>query len=461
MIPMKPLTLRFSRLACIVIIAAFLYQCKKDFFPQKYHDIYGNWTIRNISGGLFPTSIKPTFDILTIDHNMRFATYRNDTLISKGNIVIVSETADYLKIDFVSKNNPIGSPGGDQIVRVSHDTLILSDDCADCFSSFFVRSEVYLNENYTQSDKRLDFIDLTYYPIGMNKSFTSIFFQNEALGFISCSDGSILKTSNGGKNWKIMQTNNTLPLYGISFVSNDIGFAVGGTSYCGGTGCIVPGYIMLKTIDGGETWEKVSLPYKQADLKTIKFYGSSFGIALGTGARLITRNGGQTWENITWENMTAVYHIFFLNDNVAFLSGIMGQLFKTTDRGETWQNLSLKNNSEINNVMFINEQIGFISQYNSLMKSIDGGLTWSRIEYAPIGIYAMYFTSETNAVVFGARSFASSKWDVWDSLINVLIDGKWYGDERIGPHSDLFFLNPKLVYTITNESELLIIRLTN
>jgi photosystem II stability/assembly factor-like uncharacterized protein len=457
---MKNLFSKIILTAIFIIIASFLYQCKKDIFPHEYNAIYGNWTIRSISGGFSGGSINPKFDILTIDHRMRFSLYRNDTLISNGTIEITNQTSNYLMIDFISNDNILGSIGGGKIVRLSQDTLTLSDNCADCYSYYFVRSEVYTNDNYIQLNKRLEFLEVTNYPIGINKYFTSVFFQNENLGFISCSDGSILKTVNGGKDWKIVTANNTLPLYGISFISENIGFAVGGQSYCGGTGCKVPGYIMLRTTNGGETWDKVDLPYKQADLQTIKFYDSNFGIAIGVGARLKTKDGGQTWTSFTSEKMTAVYNIFLLNNNVAFLSGLKGQLFKTTDGGETWQDIGLKTDYYIEDVMFINEQIGYISQYNCLLKTTDGGLTWNRMGYAPLGVRTMYFTSETFGVAFGSRTYSSSKWDVWDSYINVLIDGKWFGDERVSSHCVPFYLNPKLYYTITYDNKISIIKLT-
>ncbi|MCX6328068.1 MAG: hypothetical protein NTZ85_00950 [Bacteroidia bacterium] len=458
---MKSLTFKIFTSVFLIIMITFLYQCEKDNFLHEYRDIYGNWTIRNISGGFTGGSIEPNFDILTISHRMRYYIYRNDTLLSNGSIEIINETSDYLEIDFVSDDNFSGFIKGSKIVRLSNDTLVLSDNCADCYSAYFVRSETYSNENYIQPRKRLDFLEVSNYPIGFNKYCTSVYFQTELLGFITCFDGSILKTSDGGKTWKLVETTNTLPLYAISFINDVIGFAVGGQSNCGGTGCIVPGYLMLKTTDGGETWETVPLPYKMADLSSIRFYHSNFGIAIGTGAKLKTSNGGQTWSSFASDNMTAVYNIFLLNDNVAFLSGLKGQLFKTTDAGETWKYIGLKTDYYIQGVMFINEQVGYISLYNSLMKTTDGGLTWKRMEYAPVGVRTMYFSSETNGVAFGSRTYASSEWDVWDSYFNIMIDGKWYGDERVTSHCTPFCLSPKIYYTITYDNKVSIIKLTN
>jgi photosystem II stability/assembly factor-like uncharacterized protein len=457
---MKNPTFLIKILAYSFSVMFLFHQCERNTFPNGYHDIYGNWTIRSISGGFTGGGIKPRFDILSIQHGMSFSIYRNDTLLSKGTIEILRETDDYLEADFNSKDNYI-CMFGTKTIRLSNDTLILSDNCADCYSAFFVRSEVYSNTNYIQSNKMLPFVDVSNYPIRFEKYCNSVYFQSEALGFITCSDGSILRSTDGGKNWQQVENKNKLPLYGIAFINERIGFAVGGQSYCGGTGCKVPGYLMLKTSDGGETWDSVPLPYKQADLKSIKFYSSNFGITVGTGAGLLTKDGGQTWNDITDENIKGVFNFFLLNQDVAYLTGLKGQLFKTSNGGATWQNLSFESPYYIQSVMFLNEQVGFISLYNSLLKTTDGGLSWKRMDYAPVSATTINFSDETNGIVFGSRTYASNKWDVWDSFFNIMINGKWYGDARITSHSDPYCLNAKTYYTITWDNKVSVIKLTN
>lgn len=457
---MKNSTSFIKKLGYSLVVMVLFYQCERDIFPHEYRDIYGNWTIRSISGGLSGGGIEPKFDILTISHGMSFYVYRNDTLLSKGTIEIIREADDYLEADFDSKDNYLGVFGSKNI-RLSNDTLILSDNCSDCYSSIFVRSEIYSNANYIQSTKTLDFIEVTNYPIGFEKNFTSVYFQSEKLGFLTCYDGSILKSNDGGKSWRQVETKNILPLYGISFLSENVGFAVGGQSYCGGTGCKVPGYLMLKTSDGGETWYSIPLPYKQADLRTIKFYSPTFGITIGTGARLFTRDEGKTWTTFTSDEMKVCNHLYLLSENVAYISGSKGQLFKTSNGGATWKNLSYNYPYYMQSLMFINEQVGFISFYNSLLKTTDGGITWSKMDYSPISASTINFSSETNGIVFGSRTYASNKWDVWDSYFNIMINGKWYGDSRVTAHSDPFCLNAKTYYTITGDNNISVIKLTN
>jgi hypothetical protein len=146
---------------------------------------------------------------------------------------------------------------------------------------------------------------------------------------------------------------------------------------------------------------------------------------------------------------------------VAYLSGSKNQLFKTSDGGTTWQNLNYNYPYYIQSVMFLNEQVGFISFYNALLKTTDGGLTWNKMDYTPLSARTIKFTSETNGVVFGSRTYASDKWDVWDSYFNIMINGKWYGDSRVTAHSEPFCLNAKTYYSITWDNKISIIKLIN
>jgi photosystem II stability/assembly factor-like uncharacterized protein len=403
---------------------------------------------------------KPDFDILTINRGMKYSLFRNDTLLSTGVIEIIDQTSDKLRVEFLPRNDR-DILTGYKNVSLGQDTLLLNDDCCDQFSYFFVRSEIFSSENFQQINKELDFVNVTNYPIGYNKNFTSVYFKNENLGFITCYDGSILKTSNGGENWILTITNNSLPLRDIAFINENVGYAVGGESSCGGSGCVVPGYVILKSVNGGESWDKVSLPHNNHEFSLIRFINENVGIAIGTGIYLKTVDGGLTWRNINIDNLMFVYELYFLNEDVGYISGIKGKFFKTTNGGETWQDMSLNTDYQLYTVMFLNEQVGFIGKFNNLIKTTDGGLTWNSIDYAPVGVQKMFFISENDGVVFGSKTYVSSKWDVWDSCFNILINGKWFGDQRVKSHSIPFCLNSSKYYTITAENEISIITTDN
>jgi photosystem II stability/assembly factor-like uncharacterized protein len=460
---MKNSFLKSTFITVWIVLAAFLSHCERDNYQINFNELYGDWTLRNVSGGWSGGSIAPTFDILSIDQRMRFAVYRNDTLLSRGRIEVVSQNEYDMTVDFKSVDNIFGEGifNTIKIVRLTHDTLSLSDNCSDCNSYFFVKSDVFEDIKYKQDSNTLDFLEVNNYPIGTDQYLNSVYFQSENLGFITSWQGSIFKTSDGGKNWKIVESSNKLPLNAIAFINENTGFAVGGLNSCGGTGCVVPGYLMLRTDDAGETWSKVNLPYKKAEFSSIQFTASGFGMATGHGVRLRTLDGGQTWSDISGDKFAINNYLDILNDRVIYLSARNGQLNKSTDGGETWSDIGFNSRYYIKAVHFTDENTGYISFWGSLMKTTDGGNTWNKMEDAPLGINTMNFTSESDAVVFGVRTYASSKWDVWDSYFNIMINGKWFGDVRVGSHVNPYCLDSKHFYTITNDNKVSVIKLNN
>ena len=114
-----------------------------------------------------------------------------------------------------------------------------------------------------------------------------IYFIDKAVGWIVGMDGVIIKTADGGKNWKKLFSATDKPLYTI-VVNGSKGFAVGGKG------------VFLESEDAGQTWKQ-----KSEELKT-KFwlrdiaFAEDIGLivgARGTVARSDT--SGRTWDLIS------------------------------------------------------------------------------------------------------------------------------------------------------------------
>lgn len=110
--------------------------------------------------------------------------------------------------------------------------------------------------------------------------------------------------------------------------------------------------------------------------------------------------------------------LVFLNDQIGYMAGNMGAILKSTDGGQTWAyqhgyykddlvfNDDALTNARLNTIEFVNEQVGFIGgggeyatksttsdelAFNNteavLLKTTDGGTTWSK-QYLP-GIHSI------------------------------------------------------------------------
>jgi hypothetical protein len=83
--------------------------------------------------------------------------------------------------------------------------------------------------------------------------------------------------------------------------------------------------------------------------------------------------------------------IFFVNPYIGFVVGYNGDIFKTIDAGKTWKQLNSGTSLHLHSVFFLNENVGFVSSQamggcldddcdkgSVLLKTTDGGETWTK-----------------------------------------------------------------------------------
>ena len=218
--------------------------------------------------------------------------------------------------------------------------------------------------------------------------------------------GVIIKTTDGGQRWTEKQIE--LPglqiptLNAISFVSPDVGWAVGTDSSLSG--------IVLKTTDAGTTWAAARIAHKE--IPTTVFFvdentgwiggatpapGEDEGVG-GPSAILATTDGGRTWET-QYNVPVSIHRIFFLDKVTGWASGSRGAMYHTTDGGRTWdtQKTELEMgdgpvdpNSEnakqfaMKSVYFTDRENGFAAagaaeaHAGRVITTSNGGVTWRR-----------------------------------------------------------------------------------
>jgi len=112
------------------------------------------------------------------------------------------------------------------------------------------------------------------------------------------------------------------------------------------------------------------------------------------------------WENVL-SNGLWISDIHFIDENIGFMCGEDGKVFKTEDSGLSWQqNSATGSGAWAYNIRFIDDMEGYISFYMAkLMRTLDGGNTWEWI---------------TPDVPAACRLFTL---DVWDSE-HLLIAGQ-------------------------------------
>lgn len=283
----------------------------------------------------------------------------------------------------------------------------------------------------------------------LKEIINTVYFVDEKNGF-AAGNGKILKTVNGGATWGKDSLIN-LPLRSIYFVNTNIGFVVGGESSCGGTGCAVPGSIVYKTIDAGENWKKLNIPYKWSELHSVFFINENIGFAIGLGLHIKTTDGGETWKQFDFEYPGLMDKVSFINTEIGFSAGQLGNIFKTTNQGENWKEVNNESDGHIYDFYFVNENVGFAGGQKEMIKTIDGGETWQIIEGSPTEIYFIQFSDESNGIAIGKGHYTGDDWGISTSAIFRTNNGgkTWVKEDNIEFGAIASFYDKKNGYSIT------------
>ncbi len=159
---------------------------------------------------------------------------------------------------------------------------------------------------------------------GITDTLTSIQFVSPTTGYAVGTNGVLLTTSNGGTTWTKQDSKTVRSLYGVFFLNETLGFAVGGSSEAS---------ILRRTRDGGKTWERLPAPTEMA-LRSVHFANANAGYAVGDkGTMLATRDGGDSWSVLDIGVGSNLNAVVFANPVRGWVVGDSGVIVRTTNGG--------------------------------------------------------------------------------------------------------------------------------
>jgi phosphodiesterase/alkaline phosphatase D-like protein len=126
-----------------------------------------------------------------------------------------------------------------------------------------------------------------------DRQFNGVAFINASTGYIiggiRDSVRTILKTTDGGQNWSIVEDTDGGGLNDITFIDGNLGYAVGDSA------------TVLKTSDGGQTWlpQTVTNTLNDQRIITVSFYGANLGIIGGNGGYVKIYTNSSTPQALT------------------------------------------------------------------------------------------------------------------------------------------------------------------
>lgn len=266
-----------------------------------------------------------------------------------------------------------------------------------------------------------------------------VFFISESVGWIVGFNGFIIKTTDGGNSW-FSQSNTAVTsrtLYGVYATDVNNVYIAGGTDalirstdggttwistpqlfstitdyrgvYFPSTGTGLKGFVVgsrnriIKTTNGGAAWTSVYDPGGTTNqLWAIDFTSDGqIGLACGGASTVLrTTNGGDTWTPVTgFASGITFYSIRFGSDNIAYVSGSSGYIYKSTDAGVTWNLSGYRfTGSRIRDISFADNLNGYVVGTGFAARSTDGGYTWSP--------QTVPFTGDINEVISTSPNFA-------------------------------------------------------
>jgi len=198
-------------------------------------------------------------------------------------------------------------------------------------------------------------------------------------------DGVIVKTTDGGNSWsQIWPVSGTIDgLQGIWFTSDLVGFACGWNNY------------FIKTTDGGATWTPITVGSDVWYYVDVEFWDTNNGIALAKmndpeadQAAFITSNGGTTWVPATSGLATAeVMGLSYATQNIVFVAGSGGHLFKSADGGHIWTTFATLP-AMLLGVDFANASFGVIGGEENIFATNNGGSSFTTYNTGYENFYA-------------------------------------------------------------------------
>lgn len=288
------------------------------------------------------------------------------------------------------------------------------------------------------------------------KSALSVINQDTIVA-IAFDGGRIHRSTNGGQNWVSYQTIFTQSWFlDVHFPTNAVGYA------CGGTAFGMHKEVIVKTTNGGQTWDSLtSNGFGRYNFTKIRFMNADTGfVAREGGDMLMTKDGGSnftiiptagsitymaikpdqelvvalkksvnpnvyaysiakstdlgnSWNTVYSDTMSGVNGfdhkeinaIFFVNNNLGYAVGGNGLFMKTDDGGATWTSTAINPYSNLTGLHFINPDSGYINNAGGIYRTEDGGASWTVQKISPLSIiYEIQFANDTIGYALGDQS---------------------------------------------------------
>lgn len=339
---------------------------------------------------------------------------------------------------------------------------------------------------HTPCETVIDNWEIKVLPLPEIQRQNDFFFTSDETGYTVGDAGTILKTTNGGEDWKFVERYYDLTtssivkdaltkarLTKVFFVGEAIGYVGGEAENIPISGGNLDA-VLLKTTDGGNTWSKQYLPEIRA-VKDLYFFDSNNGLAIFLvydennflkHKLFVTHDAGVSWEAVSMPNLTIQSsQIDIHNTSVGIWvveNYTSSKYLRSADQGATWQEIPIPSN-ECNWVAFKSEELGFANCDGKSFKTTDGGNSWVEITDHTVDRAALkhFYTESEGFAIVPVYDYKSGGGEGWQELNSFEVyqtkDGginwkKSLIDKECDFTGKSFFLSNEVFYTLGNRA---------
>ena len=317
-------------------------------------------------------------------------------------------------------------PSGRTIIACSGPTFLSTDDGGQSWQYPAV----------TGADPRVVFLSLSFtdashgWAVGDVQVAESVFGRRNVLSLHSLSPrdlGSpsfsvVARSTDAGSSWQQQTTIGNTALASVCFTSDARGWVVGAS--------LTNGPAVLRTDDGGDTWNRQTLPDQENPCLAASFvddlHGSVVcGSSYAAGCKIFsTSDGGSTWTQTYSSEDETLSTVRFLKDGTGWAVGRGGLILRSTDAGASWQAQEQYDASDLTCVWPVDDQHVVAAGDRSITRTTDGGLHWYAKEHPDAEYYGVAFSDADHGWVIG-------------SDIERTVDGKTWQTVSSGPTDNL------------------------
>ncbi len=238
----------------------------------------------------------------------------------------------------------------------------------------------------------------TWNDTALNVPPSNLFFTDSMNGWITSNAGKIIHTIDGGRTWDLIQLNSIKYLTTLQFLNDSVGFVLSDYSDS-----------LFTTNDKGVNWN---------------YYKTN--IPSGSDQKIYFMNALDGWIlNGRYDDTT---------------------IYRTTDGGVNWTTVSLPSQMggyTGNGISFIDSLNGWLSGESVIMRTIDGGNSWSILTSFPGG--NIQFSDPMNGVLANKSSnkiyYTADGGVSWANVFTPVIRQSSYRSPRCAIHDQNFFVS--------------------